>query len=378
MDSLLIDRSVQPPQFKTSQKRQPSHDVLPIHGRKTTRDSSARLWRTCDSVWKTLVSAQTRRTGPPKSAAPAPSRENKPTSETPSALQLLGDRLGLSAFERNVLFLCAAMELDTRTAGLCARAQDDPQKNFPTFALALALFDEPSWDALSPERPLRFWHLIEISQFGAQPLTASALRADERIVNYLKGLNFLDERLSSLLSPLEVTAEHLELAPSQQYLAQAILRRWRQAAESGSLPVAQLVGADPQSKQLVAHHVASAANRQLHRLPVESLPANHADLELLVRLWRRESLLLPLALYLDAEELSGPFERSSPLNRFLSRNDDGLFFLGVRETLPHVGGAHFSLDIAKPTAAEQKNAWVVALGEEASTKCRRNSSANSI
>ena len=137
---------------------------------------------------------------------------------------------------------------------LCARAQDDPQKNFPTFALALALFDEPSWDALSPERPLRFWHLIEISQFGAQPLTASALRADERIVNYLKGLNYLDERLTSLLSPLELTADDLELAPSQECLVQVILRRWRQAAETGSLPVAQLVGADPQSKQLVAHH----------------------------------------------------------------------------------------------------------------------------
>ncbi len=115
-----------------------------------------------------------------------------------------------------MLFLCAAMELDTRIAGLCARAQDDPQKNFPTFALALALFDEPSWDALSPERPLRFWRLIEISQLGAQPLTASALRADERIVNYVKGLNHLDERLSSLLSPLEISLDSVELAPSQQ------------------------------------------------------------------------------------------------------------------------------------------------------------------
>src|SRR6266404_5835874 len=157
----------------------------------------------------------------PTSAAPALSPENDPASEMPSALQLLGDRLGLSAFERNVLFLCAAMELDTRIAGLCARAQNDPQKNFPTFALALALFDEPSWDALSPERPLRFWRLLEIAQLGAQPLTASALRADERIVNYLKGLNHLDERLSSLLSPLEILPDHsVELAPSQQKLVQ--------------------------------------------------------------------------------------------------------------------------------------------------------------
>src|ERR1700754_2518224 len=71
------------------------------------------------------------------------------------ALLLLGRHFHLSPFERQTLFLCAAMEFDTRVARLCARAQDDPKKNYPTFALALTLFDEPSWDALSPERPLR-------------------------------------------------------------------------------------------------------------------------------------------------------------------------------------------------------------------------------
>ena len=309
------------------------------------------------------------RSDPPNGSAPTsepvPSPENEPASEIPSALQLLGDRLGLSAFERNILLLCAAMELDTRIAGLCARAQDDPQKDFPTFALALALFDQPSWDALSPERPLRFWRLIEISQFGAQPLTASALRADERIVNYLKGLNYLDERLSSLLAPLELAADALELAASQESLVRVILRGWRQAAETGSLPVAQLVGADPQSKQLVAHHVAAAANRQLHRLPVESLPSNHADLELLARLWRRENFLLPLALYLDAEELSGPAERSGRRCIVFCRAATVCFSSAFAKLCPHAGCPHFSLDITKPAAAEQKTAWAVALGEEA-------------
>ena len=74
----------------------------------------------------------------PKSFSTAPPQETKSDTETPSALKVLSDQLGLSRFEQNVLFLCAAMELDTRIAGLCARAQDDPQKNFPTFALAMA------------------------------------------------------------------------------------------------------------------------------------------------------------------------------------------------------------------------------------------------
>jgi AAA+ superfamily predicted ATPase len=291
------------------------------------------------------------------------SQGTKRGAEMPSALEVLSDQLGLSRFEQDVLFLCAAMELDTRIAGLCALAQDDPQKNFPTFALALALFDEPSWDALSPERPLRFWRLIEISQLGAQPLTVSALRADERIVNYVKGLNHLDERLSSLLSPLEISMDSAELAPSQQELVQVILRRLRQSGGRGGLPAAQLVGADSLSKQLVAHHTVAELNRRLYRLPAELLPANPLELDTLGRLWQRESRLLPLALYLAAEELNdeaaGP---AGPLNRFVSRID-GVFFVGVRDILPQLGQAHVAFDVAKPTAAEQKIAWRAALSD---------------
>lgn len=293
-------------------------------------------------------------------AAPA----GEPADLIPPALEVLGDRLGLSPFERKLLLLCAAMELDTRVAALCARAHDDPQKNFPTFALALVFFDQPSWDALAPESPLRFWRLIEISTFGAQPLTASALRADERIVSYLKGLNHLDERLASLLLSIEIPTDALELVPSQATVAQAILRRWQQTSASTTLPVAQLVGADPQSKYLVAHHAAAALHRQLYRLPIESLPTTPAELEMLGRLYERESRLLPLTLYLDAEDLNGPLERSSTLNRFLSRSD-GLFFLGVRETLPQLDRPAFSIEVEKPTAIEQKAAWTAALAEEA-------------
>lgn len=293
------------------------------------------------------------------------SGETKPVVETPSPMDLLSERLGLSLFERNVLLLCAAMELDTRIAGLCARAHDDPAKPFPTFALALSLFDDPSWDVLSPERPLRYWRLIEIIQPGAQTLTASALRADERIVNYLKGLNYLDDRFSSLLVPPELAITAVDLAPSQEEAVDAILLRWQQAAKIGPLPVLQLLGLDPISKQLVAQHVAAQLNRRLYRLPLELLPAAAGDLETLARLWQRESWLLPLALYLDAEELEGTGgERYGLLGRFLSRSD-GVFFLGVREIVPRLGPAHAVIDVAKPSPAEQEAAWTETLGADA-------------
>ena len=79
-------------------------------------------------------------------------------------------------------------------AGLCAAAQgSNASRPYPTFALAMTAFDDPSWDVLSPERPLRFWRLLEVTASPSQPLTAGVLRADERIVNFAKGLNHLDE-----------------------------------------------------------------------------------------------------------------------------------------------------------------------------------------
>ena len=312
---------------------------------------------------------------PAESAAPAAAdhepapRADVGASELPTqlpwAMDMLGERLALSSFEQNLLLLAAAPEFDTRITSLCARAQDDPQKTYPTFALAITLFDDATWDALSPERPLRFWRLIEIHQPAGQALTASAIRADERIVSYLKGLNFLDDRLTPYFTPLELVTGAAVLSDSQREQAEMILNGWHRSTPEAPLPIVQLVGADPLSKQLVAYHVAAELGRRLYRLNAETLPATPGELELLARLWQRESRLLPLALYFDAEE-AGPaeMERSGPLSRFLSRSD-GIFFVGIREFTSRIGRAHQAVDVAKPNVAEQQAAWTEGLGADA-------------
>jgi hypothetical protein len=304
-------------------------------------------------------------TPPPPSTASSPPSPPPPAPPAPWALDMLAERLGLSTFEQNVLLLCAALELDTRVAGLCARAQDDPQKPFPTFALALALFEDPAWEALAPERPLRYWRLIEIHQPPGQALTASALRADERIVNYLKGLNYFDDRLAPFFSTLEAVTGAMTLGDSQGKQAAFILRCWHQAVSTGPLPVVQLVGPDALSKLLVAFHVTHLLNRRLCRLNAELLPAVPAELEMLARLWQRESRLLPLALYLDAEDLDAlELERSETFSRFLARNG-GAFFIGLREFNSRLGQAAQAVDVSKPDASEQQAAWEAALGDGA-------------
>ena len=287
------------------------------------------------------------------------------SQEQPPALITLSNRLGLSQFEREVLLLCVAMELDTRVAALCAGAQDDANRPYPTFALALALFDNPSWDIVSPERPLRYWRLLEINQPSTLQLTTSPLRADECIVNYVKGLDYLDDRLAMLVTPLEIDEGHEQLSASHEQLVKTIIRHWERAEQA--LPLIQLVGPDALSKQLVAFYVSATLQRHLYRMPVEMLPQQAADLETLARLWHSESLLLPLALYLDAQESdgSGAAEgQAQSLVRFLARSE-GVFFLGVRETWARVGRGNIALDVDKPSSAEQQAAWQAALGEQA-------------
>jgi hypothetical protein len=292
--------------------------------------------------------------------------------QPPPALVTLSERFGLSPFERNLLLLCAAMEFDTRIPSLCARAQDDESRRYPTFALALALFPESAtWDSLSPERPLRHHRLVEIHQPGVQPLITSALGVDEWVVNYIKGSNYLDDRLAHFLIPLEVAEAEVGLPPSHQMAVAAIVHGLELAPQTERLPIIQLLGVDGPSKQVVAWHTAAALGLNLYRMPAALLPQQAAELETLARLWYRQAVMMPVCLYLDAREIGSaggqnesPAQSHTPVNRFLARGV-GLVFLDTREAWPRLDRASLIQDVSKPTSAEQQSAWADALGEVA-------------
>jgi len=120
----------------------------------------------------------------------------------------------LSSFEQLILLLTMGMELEPTWASLCAQAQRDPHKQFPTFQLAIALSSNPDWSCLAPSAPLRYWKLIELG--ASNSLTASPLRIDERILHYLLGVPYLDERLMGILQPVQadpiLAVSHLQIA----------------------------------------------------------------------------------------------------------------------------------------------------------------------
>ncbi|HXS04661.1 MAG TPA: ATP-binding protein [Rhodanobacter sp.] len=300
--------------------------------------------------------------GATDAAAPSASTVTDDNGHTP-ALNVLANRLGLSAFERDLLLLCIGMELDTRFPALCAQAQHDPARPYPTFALAFAVLDEPSWDALSPERPLRYWRLLDIHQPGAQPLIGAALSADERVVNFVKGMNYLDDRLSPLLTALPPAT----LPPSQRAIADRLLEGLHHVPPGDTLPVVQLLGSDSTSKQAIAQTIAAAFGAQAYRLSAELLPGAIAEQETLLRLWQRESQLLPLALYLDASEVERGDATALLVKRFLARAG-GLSFIDAREPWASAATHALSVDVAKPTAVEQRTLWQRLLGDAAGTQ----------
>ncbi len=284
---------------------------------------------------------------------------------SPPALALLSDRLELSNFEAKVLLLCAAAEFDPGIGALYARSQEDHGTAYATFALGLSIFDDPAWDALSPQRPLRYWKLIEIHQPGSQSLTTSPLRADERIVNFIKGLNYLDDRLTPFLVPVELPADGGELPRSQEEMTARIVAYWPQESLTGSVPLVQLVGIDGASKQIVAAQAAAAIGRRLYRLSAEALPQQSGDLEMLIRLWQRESALLPLGLYVDAQDNdTTPSSASAAgLRRFLSRSE-GVVMVALREAWASVGRESRTIDVAKPSVDEQREEWSRVIGSD--------------
>src|SRR5262249_41235023 len=142
----------------------------------------------------------------PRARAPTAVPTTLGHAARPMALDRLCNLFRLSPFERDVLLLCAGVELDTSVARLVASLHGATQRSHVSFSLALTLLRDAHWSALSPGAPLRRWRLVEIPPGTA--ITAGPLRIDERVLHYLTGVAAPDERLAGIIEPVR-TAERL-------------------------------------------------------------------------------------------------------------------------------------------------------------------------
>ncbi|MFN3331511.1 MAG: ATP-binding protein [Caldilinea sp.] len=291
----------------------------------------------------------------------APTEMPMHTREGEFALHRVIDAFNLSSFEVGVLLLCAGMELDGAVPELCARAQTDATRPYPTFALALAALPEAHWSALSPGAALRYWRLIEVG--GGPSLVTSPLRIDERVLHFLAGVQHLDEHLAGYVAQ-EPPAD--DLLPSQATLATAITDVLAQAAQrQGELPVVQLVGGDSHTRRSIVAAVCERLGVTPYRMPAAALPSTPHDLDALIRLWQREAVLSGAALMVDGDAPEAlDATQWSAVARFAERVG-GALFLCTQERRQLARRVMVNFDVEKPAAHEQHALWEQMLGPAA-------------
>ncbi|WP_427159629.1 ATP-binding protein [Aliinostoc sp. HNIBRCY26] len=281
-----------------------------------------------------------------------------------SSLNNLAHIFGLTDFERSVLLLCMGMELDPNWGLLCANAQGGLGKPYPTFMLATVALPQPNWQALTPNAPLRRWQLIQIAEGSA--LNLSPLRIDERILHYLLGWNHLDQRLGSVVKPLAVQSVYN--VTSHQQLAEQVATVWANTKKETVLPIIQLCGSEVISKKAIASTVCQLLKLNLHCISSSAIVnlRNH-EINDLLRLWERESMLTNSALLLDCDEFnSSETAQENAIARLITDISSPLIITShERRRIPQ--HPLITIEVPKPSAAEQRAIWQNALGAIATT-----------
>ena len=291
------------------------------------------------------------------------------------ALIRLGRLFGLSRFERDVLVLALAPELDLRYERLYSYIQDDVTRKRPTVDLALRLLI-PDSDvrlggrvAFAAEAPLLRHHLIDVFDEGQRQtvLLARFVKIDDAIVAELLDQPGNDPRLESLttVSHPVGSLDHLVLPPDMIHLL-------RQAWTSSSHGLAlALQGGYGQGRSSIAQALAAEAGVPLltvnvDRLMASELPPGDA-VERIVRLGRLRSAAL---FWRGIDRVLQGTETDPWLPAILEAIDgyDGVSVLPItqrwdaRNTLTQTNLIRVALPM--PTFSERERIWRMQLGED--------------
>lgn len=272
----------------------------------------------------------------------------------PAALDRLCAAFGLSAFERDVVLLCAGMELDGHWAALCASAQGSEARAYPTFALALAALPGAHWTAITPAGALRRWRIVELSP--SETITAARIALDERVLHYLTGVSYLDDRLAALTTPMPA-AEGL-LAPSHEAIAKVVAVRLGKSLRDGMRTAVHLSGTPPANLARVAATIASLSGLRAYALPISHTPSTAAERGALARLWERDARLAPALLYVEIQDGDLPRDAAEFFESL-----DAAFIVGSRSPVRLAGDLVWHVDVPQPSIEERRALWISALGK---------------
>ena len=308
----------------------------------------------------------TQATWPLEARIASEQRELEAWTRTPDAaqrrpaFQVLAETAGLSPLEQQVLLLAAASSLDGAFAPAYAELHGDSHRDHASLHLALSLFAAPddrlvAADCLLPGRALRQLRLVEVASGAGAPGVLRALTVDERLSDYLRGVNRLDERLEPYLAALPqavATGPSTSMSTAIVAIVQADLGRW---------PTLNLVGpADGGGREGVAQACLELGLR-LRRLDLDRLaildPGQRAEV---VTLLGREAVLADLAVIVDASGAEKGSPAAAAVDDLIRTLRAPLFVISP-ERWPAGDALVDILPICRPTRSEQRSLWRSAL-----------------
>lgn len=212
-------------------------------------------------------------------------------SHTPVLAQIAA-AFGLTSFERDLLLLCAGVEIDHALAAHVGQLQNDVERRHPSLALALSLFEYGHVSAWSAARPLHRWHLLEADQQLPTPM--ASLCIDPRILHALAGIHYIEPRLAPLLTSIPPPNA---LPPNRLSAAEELVSR----LDLGNTnDFALLLAAEcANDARACAAYACEQLDLSLYQLRADGIPCEPAGRELAARLVERECALAGRVILVD-------------------------------------------------------------------------------
>jgi hypothetical protein len=280
---------------------------------------------------------------------------------TPASLDVICHIFGLGHFERDVLLLALAPELDGDFERLYAYVQDDVARRHATAHLALSLLlageNEPL-DAkalFGPDGALRRNRLV-ICEEGSPPVSLPhrPLRVEERVVDFVFGVNRPDRRVEQLLDPVPPPL----LTHNDQVIAAEATSWLRDAPERLLRRAVNLTGPAGARKPHLARAICEAVGIGLARLDPTALASVPGERAELIALLEREAALINIAFYIEPAPAAG--EVTGPLMRELD-HIRALLFIASPAGQRVIERECLVRAVPQPSAAERIELWQTAL-----------------
>jgi SpoVK/Ycf46/Vps4 family AAA+-type ATPase len=295
-------------------------------------------------------------------------------------LDRLRDEFHLTPFDVDVLLLSLAPEVERKYETLYAYLQDDITKKQPSVDLVLnvlcrslreKLVARQRLTASAPLRTYNFLHLSPDLPQGPASLLSRTLTVDERIVDYLLGMDDLDPRLTLFAQRLMPRAQLADLVLATE-VKQRLLRLLDKSETAGERLMLYFQGPGGVGKRTTAEALCRESARELVVIDGERLlhsqPAAFAGT---VRLALREARLRNAALYWEGFEALLADDKRPLREEFLRElitESDLTFLAGVSsweptDVMPQT--RFVRLEFPLPTYADRVQLWTLALNDTA-------------